>query len=187
MHFIPERWPTDNKNNIGSQQIASWDHILALYQMDSQSAQRRLPKLTDEHLAPNKLKMKVSLATQIFSNTCGTFMLRCIEQNKLPKHFADTAKLLLFFNDLLDSMNGSEEEDDTVKSAVIANSVHFDFWEYALSILPKMSFVDKFTGEINNRSSVLKKTESTVRGYKEFAKTCDKLNIAKVSIRYHFF
>lgn len=69
---------------MGSSRTASWDHLLELFRMDSKSTQRLLPKLSDEHLAPKKLKMKVSLATQVFSNTCGTVMLNSIEGNKLP-------------------------------------------------------------------------------------------------------
>lgn len=188
VHFISKRWginDADNSDNIGSMQIASWDHISELYRMDLQSALRLLPKLTDEHLAPKKLKMRVSNATQIFSNTCGTVMLLFVQQQKLPEHFADTAQLLLFGNDLFDSLNGSDRhQDDSLKSAVKEDSIHFAFWKYALVELSKMYFVDKLTGVVNNRSSVLKKIESTIRGYMEFSKICFELDIPKIFIRY---
>lgn len=185
VHYILKRWCFGEKTyDIGDLQIASWDHLLELYQLDLQSPQRRLPKLSAEHLKPTKLKMKVSVASQVFSNTCGNVMLQCIEKKELP-NFEGTAKLLLFVNDLFDSMNGSEDEKvGSLKHAVTENSVHFSFWQYALSMLEKMYFIDKSTCEVNNRSSVLKKTESTIRGYIEFSKLCFKLNIPKVSIRY---
>lgn len=171
-------------NIVGSSQTCSWDHIFELYRMDTQSTQRLLPKLSDEHLAPKKLKMKVSLATQVFSSTCGSVMLNCIQQNKQPKHFAGTAQVLLFMNDVFDSMNGSEHlNGDTLKCAVKTNSIHFSFWEYALTILSKISFITKSDGKVNNRSSVLKKLESTIRGYVEFSKICLRSGISKVSIR----
>lgn len=196
-HCISKRWQAGEKDadaddaedandNIGSLQIAAWDDLNELYRMDLRSTQRRLPKLTDEHLKPSKSKMKVSLATQVFSNTCGTVMLQYVEQGILPEHSTSTAKLLLFMNDLFDSLNGSiHQHGDTLKSAVTENSIHFEFWDYALSMLQKMFFVDKYTGEINNQSSVLKKIESTIRGYKEIAKICFDSNIPFLNIRYH--
>lgn len=185
-HFISKRWRTNDTTGIGPLQIASWDHIVELYQMDLKSAQRRLPKLSAEHLKPSKLKMKVSLATEIFSNTCGSFMLKCIKQKKLPEDFSDTAQLLLFMNDVFDSMNGSEDEKDgSLKAAVTENSEHKAFWDHAVSVLSNMYFIDKVTGEVDSRSSVLKKMESTLKGYIEFTKICFDVNIPKVSIRYH--
>lgn len=182
IHNIIKRWRMgDSNNNVSStsSEFASWDHIFDLYR------KRLLPKLSDEHLTPNKYKMKVSLATELFSNTCGTVMLNCIKDKQLPEYYDGTAQFLLFMNDIFDSMNGSKQQKgDTLKCAVKENSIHFSFWEYALSVLPKMSFVNKSDGKVNNGSSVLKKLESTIRGYVEFSKTCIKLDIPAVSIRY---
>lgn len=187
VHFVTKRWRIGDTNNNDFLQVASWDHIKELYELDMQSASRCLPKLTTEHLNPKKLKMKVSTASQLFSNTCGTVMLRCIKEKKLP-NFEGTAQLLLFVNDLFDSINGSEDQQDfSLKGAVTVNSIHFAFWKYALEMLPKMYFIDKLTCDVNNRSSILKKTESTIRGYMEFTKLCFNLDIPKVSIRYHVF
>lgn len=183
-HFISKRWQAGDEDNIGSLQIAAWDDLNVLYRMDLRSTQRRLEKLTDEHLKPVKLKMKVSLATQVFSNTCGSVMLQYVEEGILPEDFTSTAELLLFMNDLFDSINGSGD-GDTLKSAVTENSIHFEFWDYALLMLQNMFFVDKFTGERNNYSSVLKKFESTIRAYKEIAKICFDLKIPSINIRYH--
>lgn len=94
VHNITKRWRKGETSSIGSSQTASWDHIFDLYRMDKQSTKRLLPKLTDEHLTPNKLKMQVSKATQIFSNTCGTVMQNCIQEKKLPTHFAGTVPRL---------------------------------------------------------------------------------------------
>lgn len=188
VHKIGNRWSREGKNVVSSTQTASWDHIFELYRMDLQSTQRLLPKLSDEHLAPKKLKMKVSLATQIFSSTCGTVMMNCVAEKKLPKHFAGTAQVLMFMNDVFDSMNGSKKyKGDTLKSAVQTNSIHYPFWEYAVSTLSKMSFINKSDGAANNRSSVLKKLSSTIRGYVEFSKTCLRLDIPQVEIRYQFY
>ncbi len=190
VHTISSRWRNGtNVNNVKNvRQTASWDHVFALYKKDTESNQRQLLKLTDEHLAPKKYKMKVSLATQVFSTTCGTVMFDFIKEKKLPEHFGGTAKILLFMNDIFDSFNGSKEnKGESLKSAVQVNSMHFSFWEYALSILSQMNFVNKDNGLINNRSSVLKKVESTIRGFMTISKKCFELDILKVSLRYNFF
>ncbi len=190
VHNITKRWQIGDSNSSVSSpstQRASWDHISKMYRMDLECPERLLLKLTDEHLAPKKYKMKVSLATEVFSNTCGKTMQDCIQQKQLPEHFTGTAQILWFFNDIFDSMNCSEQkkvDSPQLKYPVKENSIHFSFWEYALSALPKMNFVNKLDGKVNNGSSVLKKVESTIKGYAEFSKACIGLGISSIAIRY---
>ncbi|KAG4074956.1 hypothetical protein HA402_014535 [Bradysia odoriphaga] len=182
-HFVAKRWELNDDKFDGPLQIATWDDVYELFRKDFRSPQRQLIKLTDEHLNPSKLKMKVSIATQVFSNACGTVMLEYVENGKLPEHCTSTAHLLLFMNDLFDSVNGSiKNPTGTLKSAVTPESMHFQFWDYALLMLENMFFVDKLTGERNNKSSVLKKFESTLRGYLEVAKRCFNSNITDLNI-----
>lgn len=188
MHFINQRWEPGSDDYDGCLQIAAWSDIDHLYRMDLLAVERMLPKLTDEHLKPSKLKMKVSVATQIFSNTLGTEMLRRIEQGELPENFTGTARFILFMNDLFDSVNGSDKHAaDSLRGAITPISKHLMFWDYALVMLENMFFVDKDTAERNNRSSVLEKFRSTIQGYREVAKTCFKSGISKVNLRYHYF
>lgn len=184
---MSERWnsPILNNNDEEKAKFASWSHVSDLYDLDCQGNYRRLRKITPEHIKPNKLKMKVSVATQVFSKTYGTFMMECCEQEQLPTNYSDTAQILLFFNDLYDSINGSNEpENDTLKGSVNEDSDHFQYWEYALKMLSKMNFIDKETNEVNNASTVLKKFESTIRGYIEIASKCLNLKMDDVPIRY---
>lgn len=130
VHFVAKRWQLGDEEFDVPVQVAIWDDLYALYRIDVRLPQRQLPKLTDEHLKPTKLKMKVSVATQVFSNACGNFMLQCAEQDILPKHTTSTAHLLLFMNDLFDSINGSTKHTTgLLKSAVTPNSIHFKYWE----------------------------------------------------------
>lgn len=186
-HFVGERWQPGMADYDASLQIATWDDIDHLYRKDLVSMRRMLTKFTDEHLKPNKLKMKVSVATQVFSNACGTAMLAYVDNGMLPKHVTSTARLIFFVNDLFDSINGSDKYPvGSLRGAVTAKSVHSEFFEYALVMLDNMFFVDKDTGARNNRSSVLKKFESTIRGYQQVAMTCFEADIEKLLIRYHF-
>lgn len=59
---------------------ASWKHIINFYEMDknqSTGGDCLAPKLTDQHVYPDKLKkMKVSFAAQVFSQRVGAIMKR---------------------------------------------------------------------------------------------------------------
>lgn len=63
-----------NKN--GKSYTAKWDHIISVYKIDNASGNLRLlPRLTDSHVIPEKLKkMKVSYAAQIFSHFVASVM-----------------------------------------------------------------------------------------------------------------
>lgn len=182
-HTLTKRWEiTDCKNVGGTAQYASWDHIQQFYDLDTKATQRLAPNLTPEHLNPEKYKMKVSYATQVFSATVGTSMLRCCKQ--LDGEVSETAYAILFFNDLFDSLNGGgDPQCETLKGSINDQSIHFAYWEYALSVLQNMYFVDKTTKQINNQSSVLKKLESTIKGYMEITKICMNANVCEVSLR----
>lgn len=70
LHFIHE-----NKNKI-----ASWKHVIQFYELDKEQStegDRLIPKLTDAHIYPDKIKkMKVSVAAQVFSQRVGAIMKR---------------------------------------------------------------------------------------------------------------
>lgn len=192
-HRITKRWSLSGidpskKGKRQSARTAKWEHVDRLYHLSLQGSTKLLPKLSAEHIKPNKSKMKVSVATQVFSATCGRLMLKYADNQILPKNHSDTGELLLFFNDVFDSMNGSSEhEDGGLKGPVTTNSVHFAFWDYAVKMLSQMNFYDKRTGKITNRSSVLKHFQSTIKGYVEICRKCLKLNMKSISLRYLTF
>lgn len=184
-HCIDKRFDVACHHTTGKQQVASWEDVKALYELDRTGCHRFLPKITEQHIKPTKLKMKVCVATEVFSQTYGTVMLHCVEKEQIPAKSSGTAQLLLFINDLFDSLNGSGPvQIADLKGSIDENSVHFVFWEYALLMLSKMNFIDKTTGNINTRSTVLKRIESTIRGYQEVTRICFNLNINEVSLRY---
>lgn len=178
-HTLTKRWEITDCKHFGQvKKYASWDHVVELYHLDIRATQR-LTDLSPEHINPEREKMKVSNATQIFSETVGNAMLRCSE--KLSKTSTDTALVLLFFNDLFDSLNGGGVPQlESLKGSINDQSVHFAYWEYALSVIANMDFVDKSTLKVNNRSTVLKKLESTIRGYMEITRICLNSNVPEV-------
>lgn len=129
--------------------------------------------------------MKVCVATQVFSQTFGNVILHFSEQGHCPEDCFGTAQLLLFFNDLFDSLNGSgEPQQDTLFGSVNESSIHFVYWEYALKMLTEMTFIDKQTRKPDNRSSVLFKFMSTIKGYIELTRFCLNVNMKEVALRY---
>ncbi|KAH1021728.1 hypothetical protein HUJ04_011212 [Dendroctonus ponderosae] len=66
----------DNRYQDGVRKVASWDHLVQLYRMDSNFANFSLIcKLTDEHVLASKLKkMSVKHCTQEFSKTVASVM-----------------------------------------------------------------------------------------------------------------
>lgn len=191
-HHITERWSSgiDPNPKVKGRRArsAKWDHVDKLYRLNLRTSTKFLLKIGEEHIKPKKLKMKVCVATQIFSKTCGENMLKYAANNVLPSNYSDTGEVLLFFNDVFDSMNGSCEYDGkSLKGPVTENSVHFDFWEYALKMLSVMQFIDKATGKSTNRTAVLKHFQSTIKGYIEICRKCLNLKMTKISLRYYLF
>ncbi|KAG4078421.1 hypothetical protein HA402_013132 [Bradysia odoriphaga] len=188
-HSIVERWNINRgggqcgNSNKNRKRIASWEHVKCFCAWGNKSGSKLLPKITTEHINPEKLKMKVSVATQIFSESVGNAMLKYSYDKDLPQNLNDTAQILLFFNDVFDSINGSSEiGKNELKGPVTVNSVHFAFWNFALEMIAKMQWIDKETKTPTNTTSVLKKFQSTILGYIEICRLCLNMNMKKVAL-----
>lgn len=176
-HRINERFHVDSIGSAGLPQTASWEDVKNLYELDRKVCHRLLPKVTEQHIKPTKQKMVVSVATQVFSQRFGKVML----STRVVWNCTNIA----VFNDLFDSVNGSGAmQDGELKGSINANSIHFVYWKYALAMLSHMNFIDKSSGEINTRSSVLRRIESTIEGYKEVVQICLNEDMKNVSLRY---
>lgn len=105
-HSVFKRWSSTDSNSINGKEglKASWDDVKDLYYL--RGSKRLLLKIYPEHINPERLKMKVSTATQVFSQTYEKVMLHCSQMKQL-RDCSGTAQILMFFNDLFDSMNGS--------------------------------------------------------------------------------
>ncbi|XP_025162644.1 uncharacterized protein LOC105185088 [Harpegnathos saltator] len=124
-NFLTKDIEIDIKSST-ERKFASWDIIETAYHLDifNNTLNRQLKKLTDEHIIRSKIKkMKVKLATQVFSGTLSAF----IEYNSRIQGFVEmnvgplqipqkegfaTAQVLDFFNKLFDSVNGLQLQSD---------------------------------------------------------------------------
>lgn len=173
-------WRENNKKKF----TASWDDVKALYEYDSKRMIKLLPKITDEHINPKKQKMNVKIATQVFSETYGRNMYFLAMRKQLASSSVGTSSILLFFNQLFDSLNGSfVAGKNQWKSPITPTSNHFQFWDYATRMLNNMKFSANLkTGE-PNRSSVLKHFISDLKGMRTLCERLFKLGVPNVSPR----
>lgn len=188
-HAISGRWSRSYKKAISSkkkrQTVASWDDVAAVYEHVSKGSGRLLPKITPEHISPNRSKMRVSVASQIFSETYGRTMMQCSNEIKPLKDRSGTAEVLYFFNDIFDSLNTSTATTtNELKSPVQEGSIHFRYWDYALQELSDMKFIDKKSGAATHRTKNIENWQSTIKGYAELSKKCIKLGMSKIALRY---
>nr|CAI5835669.1 unnamed protein product [Callosobruchus analis] len=118
-----------------------------LYRIDKEMGKvSQFTKLTNEHVVPDRIKkMKVKNCTQVFSTTVATAMnVRAVISSELtPASPSDTAGLLLFFDSLFDSVNGSlinPPPGKSLRGLVTRKSRHLLTWEKDLEVLSKMYF-----------------------------------------------
>ncbi|XP_049817860.1 uncharacterized protein LOC126264344 [Aethina tumida] len=138
----------------GLDKVSSWSHIIDIYKMDQKMGNfSQFSKLTDEHVLPHKIrKMRVKNCTQVFSSTVATALKIRAEISKeltpTSQYFVspkatETADLLLFFDQLFDSVNGSAINSHVgkdLRSVVTFKSKDFMFWQQSLPILKSMYF-----------------------------------------------
>lgn len=98
----------------GKEHYASWDHIVELYHIDKDNEDyelRALPKLTEAHIHPQKQKMKVCLATQVFSQRVAATMkllARPMYKHNKLLNAEGTIELIIFMDKTFDSLNTSK-------------------------------------------------------------------------------
>ncbi|KAG7298322.1 hypothetical protein JYU34_017922 [Plutella xylostella] len=134
----------------GVEKVAKWDHITQLYKNNpTYKGIKIIKKLTENHCNPEKIpKMKVKFASQIFSNTVGLNMGYLADQGILTKECQDTADLLLFMDELFDSMNGSYRNSSKKSGKLLLlpltpQSMHNQHWVKSKTVLKTMKFISK--------------------------------------------
>ncbi|KAJ8913343.1 hypothetical protein NQ315_008733 [Exocentrus adspersus] len=133
----------------GQKKVAKWEHIIQFYLLDKTESIRLCPKLTDRHVFASKInKMKVSSCTQVFSHNVGALMLRISkwavnDRLGLDESAGDTAELILFLDQLFDSINANTKNaplSKPLKGGVMLDTPHEQFWHEALQIISSMKF-----------------------------------------------
>lgn len=158
----------------GEKKVAKWSHIEQLYSLDIKEPSLRIcSKLTDAHVIKDKInKMKVSYCTQVFSHSVGALLKRISQwdtkdSNNLESEASQTGDLILFLDQLFDSLNGQSKTappTKPLKASVTKNSNHQQFWNNSLEIINSMRFYcNKKKAYVRNPS--LKNMQFTLRGF----------------------
>nr|XP_049695818.1 uncharacterized protein LOC126054354 [Helicoverpa armigera] len=133
--------------------MAKWEHITALHQENpGYKGIRLVPKLTDSHCIPSKIpRMKVKFATQLFSQTVASNMGYLAEKGIISQDAQNTADVILFFDKLFDSINGSfgkRKHSKPLLGPATPNSIHHKTWMEAKIFLKNMKFVNVKTSNV---------------------------------------
>lgn len=173
-------WNDKNKQ----QRIASWKDIRDFYGFNDTGLFNLLPNVTYEHIYPVKRRMKVNLATQVFSGTFGRNMYVCSKRKKFTNDCLGTSAILLFFNELFDSVNGNDVAiPGKLIGAVTMESEHFNFWEYAIRMLNGMRFTENLTTGYPNKSDVCKQFVSTLMAFRRISEHLFGLGLETIGLR----
>lgn len=98
----------------------SWKHIELLWNLEKCNPTRLCPKLTAGHVYVGPFsKMKVKLATQIFSHSVSSAMHTLISLMELPPAALHTATFVKKINDMFDVMNSRSIYDKGYKRAIV--------------------------------------------------------------------
>lgn len=148
-----------------------WDYFQMLYRADKSYGELRLlHKITEEHVNPEKIKkMRVKLATQIFSHSVAVATEHLSARGDLPQECRQLIPVTLLLDDLFDSLNVSSfhiQNGKKYKGAVKRNSPHHQLWQNAIKTLETIKFIRrKITG------AKIQFIETTVPSTKNFIKT----------------
>ncbi|KAI4470647.1 thap domain-containing protein 9 [Holotrichia oblita] len=159
----------------GTNFLGKWEHVEELYrqdQVESLGSLRLCPKLSERHvkLDHSSDKMKVKYCTQVLSQRVAATMNYLAKRNDINSDAQETARILLFLDELFDSLNNSSRngvEGKPLTAAVSKESAHWKFWEDALHILNTMKFTKKDDISDKTCPPSIKNFITTIRGIKD--------------------
>lgn len=176
-------WNEKNKQK----RTAFWKDVSDFYEFNNNCDSglfNLIPKITADHIRPMRRKMKVDLATQVFSGTYGRNMYLCAKRKQFSNDCIGTAAVLIFFNDLFDSVNSSDVPMPGKRmGAVTMESEHFAFWDYAIRMLDTMEFSASLKTGRPNKSNVCKHFVSTLKGLRQISERLLDMGLKSIGLR----
>lgn len=125
-----------------------WDYFQMLYDADKAKGElRSLNKLTEEHINKEKInKMRVKLATQLFSHSVAVTTDHLVARGDLPMECRQIVDFTLMLDNLFDTLNVSNlsvPNGKVFKGPIKRNSPHHSLWKDAKSFLKTVKFIKK--------------------------------------------
>ncbi|XP_035217262.1 uncharacterized protein LOC118190622 [Stegodyphus dumicola] len=122
--------------------IASWNHIVSLWEFDRKMPHRCVPKLTDRHVNVDCLSaMSVKLAAQVFSHSVASGLCYLSALNGLPASASLTADFCSNINILFDSLNSRTlKHSNPFLAGVTKSSIHLKTWKEKMDFIKGIEF-----------------------------------------------
>ncbi|GLV44630.1 hypothetical protein CBL_02860 [Carabus blaptoides fortunei] len=165
----------------GNNMTGDWQHIADSYVIDQQEelgSLRFCPNLTERHitLPQSSDKMKVKYCTQVLSQRVAMMLNHLAKKNDICAEARQTALIVLFLDQLFDSLNSCSKNGTGGKpltSALSEQSDHWEFWRSACKVLRTMEFLNKVDGKKSSPPSIRNLT-ITIRGMHEIFRATKK-------------
>ena len=144
------------KNSKG--EFIKWDYLVKLHELQSREQLRCANKLTDKHINFENQKMKVNLATQLFSNSVAKSLKFCREILQNPDFVGSeaTEEFVKLMNDIFDFFNSKSPRQFLLQGPMSEKNKHV--WEpFLASTTEYLRGMTNFKGE----SMVKKDTRKT--------------------------
>lgn len=123
-------------------------YLEAMYTLDKTKQYRLAPRLSDEHLNPNNFKkMKVKLASQVFSHSVAVAMHTYIDFEKIPEEAKVTANFIEEMNKLFDILNSCNLE---TCHAFMGTTEQFEFLNRMDKLFSNLKVLDKTGKNVTN-------------------------------------
>lgn len=114
-------------NAIFEDKIACFEDIISLYNVDSVSNPRLVPRLSEKHITvPPFSSMNVSLATRTLSQSVANGLRYYANAGELPTRCLDTAEFIEFHDKLFDIFN-SKSHDCSIKVSISHMVIHIAY------------------------------------------------------------
>lgn len=188
----------DKDLQFGKDQYATWDHVITAFLIDTFSGNntRSLPKLTEKHVYPERIdKMNVKVCSNVFSGTLANKIndlaggpVKSTDEGPkgIPADGVNTAFVLAFFNKLFDALNGKTITDrsSNFRTILTDDSFHLKFFDEAIAILSRMTFVSKSSRKIIDQPPSLNNLIKTIQGIKVLWKNLKQLGFTSLKTRH---
>lgn len=128
--------------------VTTKSYLEMMYTFDKVKQYRLAPRLSDEHLNPNNFKkMKVKLASQVFSHSVAVAMHTYIDFGKIPEEAKVTANFIEDMNKLFDIFNSSNLE---TCHAFMGTTEQFEFLKKMDTLFSNLKVLDKRGKNVTN-------------------------------------
>lgn len=129
--------------------VASWSHIAKMYDINREkiTGLHLAPKLTEAHVKlPAFSRLKVKLASQIFSHSVYAALMVYTSMGKLPPEAIHTAVFIENINNLFDVLNSASLKHKKFRRAITERNKHIDVLQNAIQLFESIKVV-KARGE----------------------------------------